>query len=92
MICKKCGKALPSEGAVCNFCGAMMNKEQLEQRKKMQDSNFQAKLMSDRYGVDKKALYSKEESQKENKLIGIAVILGILLFLIILVIIVNVGR
>ena len=52
MICKKCGKALPSEGAVCTFCGAMMNKEQLEQRKKMQDSNFQAKLISDNFGYN----------------------------------------
>lgn len=89
MVCKKCGKALPSEGAVCTFCGAAMNKEQLEARKKMQEANFQAKLMSDKYGIDKSAIY-KEEKVKENKALGLAIILGILLFLIILVIIVNV--
>lgn len=91
MICKKCGKALPSEGAICTFCGASMNKDQLEKRKQMQEKNNQARLMSDKYGIDKSMLY-KQEEQKENKLIGLAVILGVLLFLVILVIIVNVGK
>lgn len=96
MICNKCGKALPNEGAVCKFCGAMMDQNQIEMQKKMQDpnQNFQAKLLSDRYGVDKKIFYKneKEEQPKENKMMGAIVIIIVLLIIIFLAILINIGR
>jgi len=59
MICKRCGSALPSEGAVCKQCGAMMTKEQIEEQKKWKEINKQnnnmAKLLSDKYNANKEA-------------------------------------
>lgn len=93
MNCKKCGKALPNEGATCNFCGTVMNQAQLRTMKQMKgkETTFQAKLMSDRYGVDKSAIYQKEDN-KENKFLGAVVIVIILVILIIMAIIINIGR
>ena len=91
MVCQKCGKSLPSEGVICPFCGVMINKDQLDKRKKFAEKRFQAKLLSDKYGIDKTSIYTKKEPVKENKILGAIIILGILLFLIILVIIVNSG-
>ncbi len=88
MICRRCGKSLPSEGIVCPFCGNALNQDELNKRRIFQGKRTEARLLSDKYGVDKSSLYKKEE-QNENKLLGLAIILGVLLFLIILVILVN---
>lgn len=92
MICQKCGKALPSDGVVCKFCGAMLTSEQINERKQMRDPNqrFQPNLMSDRYGVDKKNIYKKDDAPKENKFLGALIIIIILLILIVLAILINV--
>lgn len=93
MVCKKCGKPLPNEGAVCKFCGVMMEKGQIKRQQEYKSNSFTPTLLSDRYNVDKKSIYEKKEPDfKENKFLGMVVILGVLLFLIILVIIVNVGK
>ncbi len=94
MVCKKCGKPLPNEGAICTFCGVMMQQDQLKEQMKMQDPNqkLRAHLLSDKYGVNKDIVYEKDKSPKENKFLGAAVILIIVLFLIVLAIIINMGR
>lgn len=92
MICNNCGKSLPKEGAICKFCGAMMDIDQINKQKMMRDpsSSYQTKLISDLYNVDKSNIYKKEPI-KENKLLGALVIIIILLFLIFLVILTNIG-
>ena len=94
MVCNKCGKPLPGDGAVCNFCGAMMSQNQFNSQSKMrrETNSFQAKLLSDRYGVDKKDLFKKDNAPKDNKLLGAAIILITLLIIVIMVIIINGGR
>lgn len=93
MLCKKCGRPLPNEGAVCKFCGVMMDSKDIQERNSRGTKSFSPNLLSDRYGIDKKSIYEeKKPENKENKFLGMVVILGVLLFLIILVIIVNVGR
>ncbi|MDE6285057.1 MAG: hypothetical protein K2M17_04860 [Bacilli bacterium] len=96
MVCNRCGKPLPNEGAICKFCGAMMTQTQLKQMQSMQDSrgSFKRNLLSDRYGVDKSVLYQEKEEKKpkENKLLGAIIILGIIVFLIILTILMNIGK
>ena len=94
MVCKKCGKPLPNEGAVCKFCGMLMDQNQIRTMKNMSDpqSSFQAKLLSDRYGIDKSSIYEKKDDVKENKLLGAFVIIVVLVFLIILAILMNVGK
>ena len=69
------------------------NNSNLSQENKNVPFSYKNQFLSDRYGVDKTALYNKNEKiTDENKLIAIGIILGILLFLIILVIIIYVGR
>lgn len=94
MICRKCGKPLSNEGAICTFCGVMMQQDQLKEQKKMQDPNqgFKANLLSDKYGVNKDIIYEKDKPPKENKILGAAIILIIVLFLIVLAILLNAGR
>lgn len=88
MKCKNCGNALPDQGAVCKFCGVAMNEEQIKYQNKMKDRNQQRlELLSEKYGRENKIEYRET---KENKALGLAVILIILLFLIILTILVNV--
>ena len=88
MRCKRCGKALPSNGIACNFCGMLMDQEQINMRNKLQDKdNRRIELLSEKYGKIKKIEYQKN---KENKILGLLVIIFVLLFLIILAIIINV--
>lgn len=92
MFCNKCGSSLPSEGAVCKFCGAMMDKDQIELRKKMNEKNDNKNaplLKSDRYGVEKTHIYNIDE-KKNNKAIGLVVISVVVLFVILLAILLNV--
>ena len=88
MNCKRCGKPLPKWGITCKFCGALMDQEQIDYQKKMNDkTQQQIELLSEKYGYDKNIVY---RNQKENKVVGLIVIVVILLFLIILTILVNV--
>jgi len=85
MVCNKCGAALPSDGAVCLQCGAMMSKEQIEEKRKWKEINKQnnnIKLMSSKYGVNKENFSYNNEPKKENKLLGLLVIVGVLLLII----------
>lgn len=88
MICNRCGSALPSDGVVCKQCGAMMNKEQIEEQKKWNEINKQhnqtVKLMSSKYNVNKDKFRYENEPKKENKLAGLLVIIGVLFVVIII--------
>lgn len=86
MICKRCGAALPSDGAICKQCGAMMTKEQLEEQKKwkeMDDRNkYAAKLMSSKYNVNKDKFEYNKDQPKENKFLGLLIILIVVLIIV----------
>ena len=83
MICKRCGAALPNEGVVCKQCGAMMTKEQIEEQKKWNEmderNKYAAKLMSSKYNVNKENFDYNNEAQKENKWLGLVIILVVVL-------------
>lgn len=87
MKCKVCGNSLPSDGVVCKFCGTLMGQEQINYQSKMKDkNNKRIMLLSEKYGHDNKVEYREE---KENKLLGLIIIIFILVFLIILTILIN---
>jgi len=88
MICKRCGAALPNEGVVCKQCGAMMTKEQIEEQKKWNEmderNKYAAKLMSSKYNVNKENFSYDEEPKKENKLLGLLVVVGVFLIIVLI--------
>lgn len=87
MKCKNCGNPLPGSGVVCKFCGALMDREQINYQNKMKDKeNQRIMLLSEKYGYENKIEYREK---KENKILGLAVILIILVFLILLTILIN---
>ena len=87
MKCKNCGNPLPSSGIVCKFCGALMNQEQVNYQNKMKEKeNKRIMLLSEKYGHNNKIEYREE---KENKILGITIIIIVLVFLIILTILIN---
>ena len=85
MYCKRCGAALPSHGYICKSCGAMMDEEQIKMQKEFikekDKNNFEVNLLSDQYrkGIDRN--YKKN---KDNKFLGAALIIGVLIILIII--------
>ena len=84
MFCKRCGAALPSEGYICKKCGAMMSEEQIIKQKsfnKEKENKFKVSLMSDKYNSDINRDYGK---RKENKFLGLIIVLVILIVLIII--------
>lgn len=83
MHCKKCGKALGTDKGVCPFCGAMMTKEQLEIYGKEKRENLRPELITEKYG-EKPNVYSKQQNNQDNKLIGILIVLGILLIILVI--------
>lgn len=88
MVCKNCGKALPSEGITCKFCGALLSQDQLNYQNKMRDKeNRKLELLTEKYGVQNKVEY---QDKKENKLLGLIVIIVVLLILIVLTICLNI--
>ena len=90
MNCKRCGRPLPSRGVTCKFCGTLMDQEQIDFQRKMNEKHEERiELLSEKYGRENKIEYC---NAKENKVLGLVVIVIILLFLIILTIIVNVMR
>lgn len=92
MFCKKCGNPLPKEGYMCKFCGAMMDKNQIEnQNKLMKDNHYQPKLKSELYGMEK-INYQENERKEEKSFLPYAIIGGVIIFLIILAIIINIAR
>lgn len=94
MFCKRCGSALPNEGAICKQCGAMMSKEQLEEQKKwqeIQNNSNTVNLMSQKYGVSKENFKYDTETPKENKLLGAVIILGVLIIIVIIALIKFLG-
>ena len=88
MKCKNCGNPLPGSGVVCKFCGALMDREQINYQNKMKDKeNQRIMLLSEKYGHENKIEYREK---KENKILGLAIILIVLVFLILLTILINV--
>ncbi len=88
MNCKNCGSPLPSEGAICKFCGVAMEKSQLQFQKRMRNNEEQrVTLLSEKYGQINKIDYRKT---KENKALGFVIIAIILLILIIITILLNI--
>lgn len=88
MKCKNCGSPLPSEGAVCKFCGVAMEKSQLQFQKRMRNNDEQrVTLLSEKYGQQNKIDY---RDTKENKALGLIIIAVILVFLIIITILLNI--
>lgn len=88
MKCKNCGNPLPSSGVVCKFCGALMDREQINYQNKMKDKeNQRIMLLSEKYGHENKIEYREK---KENKILGLAIILIVLVFLILLTILINI--
>lgn len=87
MKCKNCENSLPSEGIVCKFCGALMDQSQINYQNKMKDKdNKRITLLSEKYGHEKKIEYREE---KENKILGLAIIIFILVILIVFAILIN---
>ena len=88
MKCNRCGSPLPSEGMVCKFCGALMDKKQLDYQNKMKDKdNQKITLLSEKYGHQNNIEYNKV---KENKVLGFVIISIVLIILIILTILINI--
>lgn len=88
MKCNRCGSPLPSEGMVCKFCGALMDKKQLDYQNKMKDKdNQKITLLSEKYGHQNNIEYNKV---KENKVLGLVIISIVLVILIILTILINI--
>ncbi len=91
MYCKKCGSPLPNEGYICKFCGAMMGEEQIQKQKEIiKEHKYEPRLKTEMYG-QAKINYKTEDTPKENKFLGIAIIVGIIIFLIILAILLNIN-
>ena len=92
MFCKKCGNPLPKEGYICKFCGAMMDKNQVEnQNKLMKENSYQPKFKTELYGGEK-INYQENEHKEEKNFLPYAIIGGVIIFLIILAIIINIAR
>ena len=91
MKCNRCGNPLPNRGVVCNFCGMLMSQDQVNTINKEASKEVkQVELLSEKYGRHQERDYSS--NIKENKPLGVALIIIILLFLIILTILINVIR
>lgn len=87
MTCRNCGNPLPSDGIVCKFCGALMNQREINYQNKMRDNdNKKITLLSEKYGHENKIEYRET---KENKALGFAIIIIVLVFLIVLTILIN---
>jgi len=88
MICNRCGSALPNDGVTCIQCGAMMSKEQIEEQKKWKELNKEhnkkVNLMSNKYNVNKENFSYDEEPKKENKLLGLLVVVGVFLIIVLI--------
>lgn len=88
MTCNRCGNPLPSEGMVCKFCGALMNQSQINYQNQMKDKdNKRIVLLSEKYGHQNNIEY---QDKKENKLLGLFIVMIVLVILIILTILFNI--
>ena len=67
MYCNNCGNPLPNKGAVCSFCGAMMDKNQIEANKEYNKTNNNIELKTEKYGYQNNFEFRSEK--KENKLL-----------------------
>lgn len=87
MKCSRCGSPLPSDGIVCKFCGALMNQSEINYQNQMNDkNNKRITLLSEKYGHENKIEYRET---KENKALGLAIIIIVLVFLVVLTILIN---
>ena len=83
MICPNCGKEIDDASVTCKFCGKNLMATK---------SNFQADLLSDRYGVDKSSIYKEDNRPKEKKLLGIMIIGLVLLVIIVIAFVITLGK
>ncbi len=87
MYCARCGQALPSHGFICPNCGAMLNNEQIKKQQEYmreeEKNNHAINLLSDKYKVKKDNIY---KTPKDNKMIGIVIILVIVVILLVIAI------
>lgn len=90
MICKKCGAALPGRGMICKACGATMAPDQVEG---MRQINKAQQFGSTRIPI--KPILEEDndyenlnnyKTSKENKFLGVVIILVILLIVIVIAI------
>jgi len=89
MKCNRCGAPLPNRGVTCKFCGVLMSQEQVSKiNENINKEQKQVELLSEKYGQHQERDY--RTNIKENKPLGVAIIIVILLFLIILTILINV--
>jgi len=83
MKCKRCGKALGTDRGICPFCGSLLSKEQVENyRKAKEEKMFEPEMITEKYG--EKLIYYEKSKEKENKVLGLIVILGVLAFLLLI--------
>ena len=88
MHCKYCGCSLSKLSNVCPNCGRLMDSEQLKLKK---DINGYDNPYVNRLNELNKKEYRKEHKEN-NSIMGIAIILGVMLFIIIMAIIVFVSN
>ena len=87
MKCKRCGSPLPSQGYVCNQCGMLMDKNQIEiQKEYLKQAPLQTTYLSEKYG-SKKPLFEGRESKENNY----GVLLFLFILLVIIVIMIGIG-
>ena len=86
--CRKCGASLPSRGYLCKNCGTMMDKEQIKLQKEYikneENKKIEVNFLSDRYR--REPVNRNLEGHKEQKLLGVLVIIIVLFILILLAI------
>ena len=88
MHCKYCGAALSKLSNTCPNCGRLMDSDQLRLKKDM--NGYNNPYVSRLNELNKKE-YRKEHNEN-NSIIGIAVILGFLLFIICMAIVVFINN
>lgn len=88
MYCKKCGKALPSHGYICKFCGTMMDIDQIKIQKENlrneRNERIEVNLASDKYS--KEPINRNYEKRRENKYLGAILILAVMIILLVIAI------
>jgi len=88
MHCKRCGKSLGTDRGICPFCGAMLDKEQMNTYKEMKkEMMLKPELLTEKYG--EKPVYYEKNDEYPSKLffllIGLCIVLVFLILVLFLV-------